>query len=353
MYIFDFIDSLSKMLRSGRRRRMRAAHRSVARSVTACCNGVAPSLKEVYTKDFLHTYQEYLVLSGLKRNTISFYMSTLRSLYRIAVERKLVKPTFDLFSGVFTGSDPTEKRAIGTEVIAVLQHADLSDNPRLERCRDLFMLSFYLHGMPFVDLVHLLKSDMVDEFIVYRRRKTGGLITVPVSSEARELINKYAAETAVGSPYLLPIITLTGEEACTQYDNALHKQNRQLKALAAHLGITQNLTSYVARHSWATIAYHSGVRVSVVSQAMGHQTEEVTRVYLSSFEKAELWGANHSVMAAISNAAKKLKPDGVNDVGKVHKKEKRLGGNSDKKCRKKRTKSARKHGRNKRQNGRR
>lgn len=351
MCIFDFIDSLSKTLRSGRRKRMRAAHRSVARSVTVCCNGIPPSLKEVYTKEFLHTYQEHLILSGLKRNTISFYMSTLRSLYHIAVDKKLVKPTYELFAGVFTGSDPTAKRAIGTEVIAVLQGADLSDNPRLERCRDLFMLSFYLHGMPFVDLARLLKSDVAGEFIVYRRRKTGSLITVPISTEARVLIDKYAS-TMADSPYLLSILTLTGERACTQYESALHKQNRQLKELAAHLGITQNLTSYVARHSWATIAYHNGVCVSLVSQAMGHQTEEVTRTYLSSFEKVELWDANRAVMTAVSEAAKKLKTTAKKKVDKVRKKETQSGEDLAQKYRKKRTRSHRKCGRSRFRNGR-
>lgn len=90
-----------------------------------------------------------------------------------------------------------------------------------------------------------------------------------------------------------------------QYQSALRKHNRQLKSLAAYLGLKENLTSYLARHSWATIAYHSGVEVSLVSEAMGHHTEEITRVYLSSFEHKRLAEANRIVLNAILRPVRK------------------------------------------------
>ena len=280
------------------RYRMRKSYQSVLNSISGFCSGNPVGVSAVFASSFLLNYEEYLWLRGCKRNTSSYYMGVLRSLYAEAVLRKKTAPVSGLFSDVFTGSDPTVKRAVSPEVIGKLYMADLSDILRLDRCRDFFMLSFLLQGMSFIDLAYLRKSDVQGEVINYRRHKTGGLITISLLPAARALFNKYANEVK-DSPYMLPLITLSGVAGRTQYETALHRQNRQLKELGAHLGIKETLTSYVARHSWATIAYHNQVEVAMVSQAMGHHSEGITKVYLDSFADERLKEANQKVFNAI------------------------------------------------------
>ena len=298
MRIDKFVDLLSGDSLSAGRYRACGVYRSVLHRVCSFCDGAYPSLQSVFSRRFLLDFHDHLLLDGLFRNTICFYITGLRSIYAFAIRECKLDYDPHLFSSVACGSVPTEKRAISAETIALLHAADLSGVPRLDRCRDLFMLSFHLQGMPFVDLAHLRKSDIQGGLIAYRRHKTGGTVCVSLIDPARDIFDKYADEV-LDSPCLLPLITLSGADGHRQYQSALRRHNRQLKDLGSYLGIKETLSSYVSRHSWATLAYHNGVDVGVVSQAMGHHTEEVTRIYLSSFDQQRLAEANHIVLQAI------------------------------------------------------
>jgi len=268
------------------------------RSVLAFSGKRSLTLEEVFCKSFLFRYQDYLRSRGCCYNTISSYMRVLRAIRNKAERRRLIVTDADLFEKLCTGIEPTSKRAISGSTILLLNNADLSDYSHLAMSRDLFMLSFHLQGISFIDLAHLQKSDLKDGYITYHRRKTSGRILVEVLPPAQELLSQYfSADDA--SPYLLSIMDGQGENPTRQYRSVLRKYNRHLKALAEILNIEENLTSYVARHSWATAAYHIGVPTSVIGQAMGHQSEEVTRIYLDSFNDETLSYANKMVWKSL------------------------------------------------------
>ena len=113
----------------------------------------------------------------------------------------------------------------------------------------------------------------------------------------QQLADKYKNE---GSPYLIPIITCPGEDEVRQYQNRIHLINHHLKKLGEELGLSSKLTSYVARHSWASIAKSQDVPVAAISEAMGHTTERTTRIYLKSFENTLVDNANQKVLRAIA-----------------------------------------------------
>lgn len=274
------------------------------RSVTEFNGNVPPQSKELYTTGFLASYENHLRRNGRALNTISSYMSSLRAIYNAAVAERCLLHTPKLFSAVFTGLAPTKKRALSTEGIYKLMTADLSEVPDLEYYRDKFVFCFCVQGMAYVDLAYLRKSDIKDGMLAYRRRKSRSMVRVPLTTEAKELIAKYSEQTP-NSPYVFPVIKPDGGDERTQYESSLHIYNRKLKQLAAYLGIEDNLTSYVARHSWATTAYRNDVSVSVVSQAMGHHTEEVTRIYLGTLDTSALSEANEKVMNAVMGDARK------------------------------------------------
>jgi len=251
------------------------------------------------TAELPKCFEQQLFSENCARNTVSSYMRMLRSICNQARNCGKAKIPRGLFDNVFTGTDPSEKRAVSPGVIRSLSEADLSASPQLDFCRDLFLLSFYLRGIPFVDLIHLRKRDITNGTLRYRRSKTDRLLTVKVEPCAQALFNKYSC-LAKHSPYLLPVITSSGIAGYRQYQSALRRYNQHLARLSVLLRLKMKLTSYVARHSWATIAYRQGIPVSVISESLGHASEKITYTYLASFDNRTLNRANRKVIALVA-----------------------------------------------------
>jgi len=252
------------------------------------------------TPERLKRFESSLLARKRSLNTISMYMRMLRSIYNQAVDEGMAPNSPNLFNDVFTGNDTTEKRAVSPNVISQLKDADLSGRPALAMSRDLFLLSFYLRGIPFVDLIRLRKTDLKRNMLHYHRSKTGTQLSVQIEPCARELLVKYASQDR-NNPFLLSIVTKEGTEGYAQYQSALRKYNSHLGKLSKLLGLKVRLTSYVARHSWATAAYHRGIAVSVICESLGHSSEKVTYTYLASFGNKTLSSANRKVIALLTH----------------------------------------------------
>jgi integrase len=261
-------------------------------------------LGEVFNQTWLLEYQVHLKSKGLKWNTISFYMRMLRSMYNRAIDAGWHVMVSRLFIRVFTGLAATPKRSISQSLINKIARGKIS--PSLEFCRDMFILSFHLQGMAFVDLAFLKKTDIQGDVIVYRRQKSGSMVTVVIDPVARRILDKYAPLTE-SIEYAFPIIVNPDKSAKLQRESALRTQNRNLKKLAKELGIKENLTTHVARHSWATMAYRNNVPISTISEALGHRTEEVTRIYLASLGLEKLTQAIDIITEALDKEEEKEK----------------------------------------------
>ena len=223
-------------------------------------------------------------------------MRMLRSIFNQAYQQGIPDtiPADELFRFVFTGYEPTAKRAISPALIRRLSQLNLEHSPNLRFSRDLFLLSFYLRGIPFVDLVHLRKTDMKHNTIYYYRRKTRQQLSVYLEPYAAEILRRYADKHSP-SPYLLPILSSVGPEGYRQYKSALRLYNQHLHRLSKMLRLSVPLTSYVARHSWATTAKEEGVAIAMISEGLGHSSEKVTHVYLASFNNNAMSKANRKV----------------------------------------------------------
>ena len=228
---------------------------------------------------------------GLKRNTSSFYLRTLRNAYNIAVDEGLTDDK-QPFRKVYTGVDKTVKRAIGIDEIRAIKRLDLRGHPALEMARDIVMFSFYMRGMSFVDMAYLSKKNLQGSRIVYCRKKTGQQLTIEVLPEAKEILEKYES----GSQFLLPIIKTEDGNERRRYKNAITMVNRNLKKIGAMAGLAEPLTTYVMRHSWATIARNKGIGLSVISEALGHDNEATTQIYLDSISTNKVDEANRSIL---------------------------------------------------------
>lgn len=212
--------------------------------------------------------------------------------YRKAVGEGLALPA-DPFENVYTGVDKTSKRAATLTDIKHIKQLDLSDHKSLEFARDIFLFSFYMRGMSFIDLAYLRKKDLNSGFVSYSRRKTGKKLIIRWEKQMQEIIDRYGdSETQ----YLLPIIEREDGTERRQYRNKMLLVNRKLKKIAARAGLTTPLTMYVARHSWASIAKTKNISIGIISEAMGHDSETTTQIYLSSIQTNQIDNANRNIL---------------------------------------------------------
>lgn len=240
----------------------------------------------------MEDYQAYLKSSGLVPNSISFYMRILRAVYNRAVEQELTKDRKP-FRTVFTGTEKTLKRAISIRDIKRIRNLDLSLKPNLEFARDIFLFLFLCRGMSFIDAAFLKKTDIKNSVLTYRRHKTGQVLHIKVITQICELIECYSIKA---SPYLLPIITVSDKEERRQYESTLHNVNKSLKTIAKMINLPIKLTTYVARHAWATIAKSKNVPVNVISDALGHDSIATTQIYLASIDTSVIDRANELII---------------------------------------------------------
>ena len=260
-------------------------------------------------------YQRWLQIRGIGRNTSSCYMRSLRALlHHIQPERKYK----EAFKNVFTGNEKTEKRAITEEEIKKIKGSPLPASPSplptsphwgrgkeqskeaaIERARDYFLFSFCAMGMPFIDLAFLRKAQVKDGYIDYRRHKTGQHIRVKIEPLMQEIIDKYARKS---STYLFPILTSSNhEQAMREYERQRSKYNRLLSKLAKRTHLP-HLTSYVARHSWASIAYSNNVALPIISKAMGHTSTQTTLTYIREINDQRMEEANFQLVKNIEHS---------------------------------------------------
>lgn len=245
--------------------------------------------------DVIEQYESYMRSNCLSRNTTSFYMRILRCIYNRAVEEGLATQT-NPFKRVYTGVDKTAKRALTLKEIKRIKDLDLSAKPDLDVARNLFLFSFYMRGMSFIDMAYLRKKDLANGYITYTRRKTGQRLAIRWEKPMQDNLDKYEQNS---TRYLLPIITRQDDTERKQYLNKILFVNRKLKQIAQLAKITIPLSMYVSRHSWASIAKSKNVPLSVISEGMGHDNEETTRIYLAGIQTNRIDVANNRILKGL------------------------------------------------------
>ena len=246
------------------------------------------------TDEEMQLYQSWLRNNGCGRNTISFYMRILRAIYNRAVERGLIDDEHP-FRHVFTGNEKTKKRAVSISVIRKIKELDLPERRKsLRFARDIFLFSFYTRGMSFVDIAYLKKDNIRNGFLVYRRRKTGQQLTMKWEPAMKKIAERYQSD----SEYIFPFVTGGGDDR-KGYQSGMARVNKALKKIGAMLHLPEPLTMYVARHSWATAARVSNIPISVISEGLGHDSEETTQIYLASIENSVVDKANSRIIGLL------------------------------------------------------
>ncbi|MDE6512437.1 MAG: site-specific integrase [Muribaculaceae bacterium] len=275
--LFRFMEGIIGNLRSNGRIRTSETYQATLNSFRRFRRNEDVMIDSI-DSGLMEAYEAWQKRMGNSQNTVSFYNRILRAVYNRAVENDIIENRYP-FRHVYTGVDKTVKRALPLAVVRKIKALDLSLRPALDYARDMFMLSFMLRGMSFVDMAYLRKSDLSVGYVKYRRRKTGQLLVIEWTGEMQRILDKYPENK---SPYLLPVITEPCQDERRVYKNAADRINHNLKKIADIVGVGASLSLYVARHSWASIARSEGVPVSIISEGMGHDSESTTKIYLES-----------------------------------------------------------------------
>lgn len=243
----------------------------------------------------MESYEAWHKGRGNTPNTSSFYMRILRAVYNRALEDANIENRHP-FRRVYTGVDKTVKRALPISIIKKIKSLDLPRKSSLDFARDMFLLSFMLRGMSFIDMAYLKKTDLRNGYITYRRRKTGQQLIIKWTKEMQVILSKYPVNE---SDYLLPIIRRRNINERCAFRNVGYNINHNLKIIARMVDITIPLTLYVARHSWASVAKAKGIPLSVISEGMGHDSEKTTQIYLSSLDTSIVDKANSLILKCL------------------------------------------------------
>lgn len=243
---------------------------------------------------FCKKFEDWMRSKGNKDTTLSYQFRTLRAAYNKAIEAKIVarekNPFIEYKLSHF--NTKTIKRALSKNDILKIINADCTNQSKLRQLtHDLFSFSYLCGGISFVDIANLTRQNIVEDRLIYQRQKTHGNINLLLSKEASTIIAKYSTYQQEAE-YLFPILHCKRHITPMQKSNRVHKichqVNTELRAFAQELGITAEVTTYVARHSFATILKKSGVNIGIISQALGHQDIKTTQIYLSKFDNEQV-----------------------------------------------------------------
>lgn len=297
MTFSTFIRSMAERKTAARRYGTAKTYRDALASFSNFRNGEDVSF-DALDKETICQYEAWMKDKGLKLNTSSCYLRTLKTLYLKAVDMGLTEDK-EIFSRVFTGFATTAKRAITIDGIRKILKLRLKEGSALAFARDMFMLSFYLQGISFVDMAYLKKTDIRNGVLQYSRKKTGQTITISWEREMQEIVDAYSFQ-AKDTPYLLPIIRKQDGTERGQYEKTEHNVNRNLKKIGVMAGLHIPLTTYVSRHSWASIMRDMGNDISVISRGLGHEDIKTTQIYLSAIDNSTVMKANKRLIGRIT-----------------------------------------------------
>ena len=276
-----------------------------AKSYTHCYNSLktfAVNLCIPFTDidvAWLKRYERFLRERGNSDNTMGIRFRTLRAVYNKAIEDDIVDEKYYPFKKfkVSHFNKKTTKRAISKSEMAKVLALDLSNittyySPLLYLSKDLFVFSYLGCGINMIDMAYLTYSNIIDDRICFKRHKTGQGITFRLLPQTIEIINKYKNEGYSLSDYIFPILDKKFHITEIQQYDRIRKVtkgvNRNLKKIGSFLGLNIPLTTYVARHSFATVLKRSGVNVAIISEALGHTSLSTTQFYLDSFDNEQI-----------------------------------------------------------------
>ena len=246
---------------------------------------------------FLRDFELFLRKIGNTNNSIATKFAIFKAAYNKALSEGIFIQKSNPFSKYKVGSlwTKTRKRAITKEYVQRLAELEIERENRFsyrDFARDIFLFSYYTAGINFTDIASLRYCDIINGRISYSRNKTQKLLSFRLMPTAMAIIEKYSRSEHSSDDYVFPILDkrvhITPQQIFNRTHKVLRKVNRELKVLGEMIGLQIPLTTYVARHTYATVLKRSGVNIAIISESLGHSDLSTTQIYLDSFENSQI-----------------------------------------------------------------
>ena len=260
------------------------------------------------TATFLNKYENAMIEAGKSKTTVGIYLRSLRTIFNRA---SIDKALYPFGEGKNKYSIPTGrniKKALMLEDIAKIFHHEVEAGTTKAMAKDFWIFIYLCNGLNVKDLCLLKHKNIEGNVLKYERAKTkrskkdSELITVSLKNEAKAVISKWGQRSINGETFLFPHLQkgMTAERERQVYQQLTKTINKYMKLIAKELEINKEVTTYFARHSFATVLRNSGASMEFISEALGHSDMKTTKSYLAGFEQETI----HKTTDALTAFAK-------------------------------------------------
>jgi integrase len=294
--LFELYESMIQRMVEAKRIGNANAYKDSLRSVKKYTDGKDVKVTAV-TYRFLTGFESLYTKRGVKKNTIGAYLRILRAVVNEAIKMGIVKEKDYPFKNFRLGrlKNKSEHRALRKEQIELIEALETDLYSKTWLAKTVFLFAYYNQGINLVDLAQLRWDTHLSEGrLNYTRSKTKDQFSIRLNERSMEILA--LLDRIRVDAYLFPILNEKVHVNETQKKDRIkkinHEINTNLKEIARLCGISLHLTTYVSRHSYATVLKRAGVSTAVISEGMGHETEAITQHYLDNFDKSVLDEAN-------------------------------------------------------------
>lgn len=301
-YAFDkYIDELSGEKRIGTAVSYKCAKASIDR--------FKKNLKFAdITSDFLKKYESWMLTNDKSRTTIGIYLRSLRTIFN---RQSIDKSLYPFGEGQGKYSIPTGrniKKALTLEEISKIFQYETPKYSLIEMAKDYWIFIYLCNGLNVKDLCLLKRKDIQEDVLTFERAKTkrsknnGEKITVSLKPQSKAIIKKWGQLSVNPEAYVFPHLQkgMSAETERKQIQKVTKNINKYMKRIAKALALSKEVTTYFARHSFATVLRNSGASTEFISEALGHSSVITTKSYFAGFEQEAI----HKTTDALTNFAK-------------------------------------------------
>lgn len=257
------------------------------------------------TPQLLRKYESWMLSQGKSKTTVGIYLRALRTIYNAA---NLDKSLYPFGDGKGRYSIPTGrnvKKALTLDEVSQIFHYQPEPGTIEEMARDYWVFIYLCNGMNVKDLCLLKRKNVKGDKITFVRAKTSrskkesSEIVVSLKPEAKAIILKWGQVNLDPEAYLFPHLNknMTPERQREVYQQVTKNINKYMKKIAEKLEINKDVTTYYARHSFATILKRTGASVEMIGELLGHSDTKTTRSYLAGFETEAIHKATDALTA--------------------------------------------------------
>lgn len=248
------------------------------------------------SKTFLQKYEGWMLQNGKSRTTVGIYIRTLRAVYNLQNIDKSLYPFGESKNKYSIPISRNIKKALTVEEIAKIYNYEAEPNSTKEMAKDYWLFLYLCNGMNVKDFCLLERGNIDEQMLNYCRAKTqrskkeSKNISIALKPETWDIIKKWGQHSILKDAYIFPHLRkgMTAEQERATYQGLTKTINKYMKHIASEVGINKNVTTYFARHSFATVLKRSGVKIEMISELLGHSSVDVTESYLDSFEKEQI-----------------------------------------------------------------